>query len=77
MNSTGLDPGSNRVFFDSLILTKEMFFREVNFFEGIARKLLKSTYAAMNHIITEEGRAIGKERQKAIDAFLRYGNGTG
>jgi hypothetical protein len=77
MNSTGSDPGSNRVFFDSLVLTKEMFFREVNFFEGVARKLLKSTYAAMNHIVTEEGLAIGKQRQKAIDAFLWYGNGTG
>jgi hypothetical protein len=77
MHSAGSDPGSNRVFFDSLVLTKEMFFREVHFFEGVARKLLRSTHTAMNRMVAEEGLTIGKERQKAIDAFLWWGNGVG
>jgi hypothetical protein len=70
MHSAGLDPGSSRVFFDSLVLTKDAFFREIHFFEGVARKLLRSTHTAMNRMVAEEGLTIGKERQKAIDALL-------
>ena len=77
MRSSGLDPGPSRVFFDSLVVTKEAFLRDVHFFEDIARKLLSSTRTAMNRFIAEEGLNVGKERQKAIDAFLWWGNGDG
>lgn len=77
MRSAGLDPGPSRVFLDSLVVTKEAFLRDVDFFAGVARKLLRSTHTAMNRLVTEEGLTIGKERQKAIEAFLWWGNGDG
>jgi hypothetical protein len=77
MRSAGLDPERSRVFFDSLVVTKEAFLRDVQFLEGIARKILKSTRSGANRVVAEEGLTIGKEHQKAIDAFLWWGNGDG
>lgn len=75
IRSAGLDPGRSRVFFDSLVVTKEVFLRDAQLLEDVARKLLRSTHNAMNRVVAEEDLKIDKERQKAIDAFLWWGNG--
>lgn len=77
MRSAGLDPDASRMFFDSRVVTKEAFLQDVQFFEDIARKLLKSTHSGAKRLVAEEGLTLGKERQKAIDAFLWWGNGEG
>ena len=77
LRSAGLPPGKGRVFFDSLVVTKEAFLRDLEFLKDIARKMLKSTHAAANRLVAEQGLAIGEERQKAIDAFLWWGNEDG
>lgn len=77
MRAGGLDSGRGRIFFDSLVVTRESFLLDLEFLEGIARKMLKSTHAAANRLVAEEGLTIGGERQKAIDAFLWWGNVNG
>jgi hypothetical protein len=77
MRGADLDPERSRVFFDSLVVTKEAFLRDVQFFEDVGRKLLRGSRNAMNRIVAEEALTLDKERQKAIDAFLWWGNGDG
>jgi hypothetical protein len=77
MRAAGLDLGNIRVFTDSLVVTREGFVRDVEFFEGVALKMLKSTHAALNRVVTEEGLSIPTERKKAIDAFLWWEHGDG
>ena len=77
MSGAGPDPGRNRVFFDSLVVTRESFLRDLEFLERIARKMLRSTHAAANRLVAEQELIIGGERQKAINAFLWWGNGDG
>ena len=77
MRPADVDPGKDRVFFDSLVVTKEAFLHDLEFLGGIARKVLKSTHAAANRLVGEQALTIGQERQKAIDAFLWWGNGDG
>jgi len=63
----------HRPYFSSLAVTAEYFEKRRAFIEGIAKKILKSTHEALKHYSTELGTEYAPERQKAMNAFLWWG----
>lgn len=57
---------------DSLVITKEYVINKINFIDEMARKLLMASHRAVISYVEANGISIGPQRQKAIDAFLRW-----
>jgi hypothetical protein len=66
----GSKSGTDRAFFDSLVITKESIFEKIEFIRNVAHKLLKATHRAMARHISENDMRIDEQRRKALDAFL-------
>jgi len=69
----GTDGAGYRPYFSSLPVTAEYFEKRRVFVEGIAKKTLKTTHAALKHYSTELGVQYTPEREKAMNAFLWWG----
>lgn len=61
---------ASQPFFDSLVVTPEYFDERLEFINGIARKILKSTHSALHDYVAKSSSDYHPERLKALDAFL-------
>jgi hypothetical protein len=64
-------------FWDSLTATAEYFDERLKFIVHIARKLLNASHSALNDHITKLAAPYSKERMKAVNALLWWGDEGG
>jgi hypothetical protein len=73
-------PGSARTpkpFWDGLAVGPDQFTAYADLAERIAKKLLQSSHTATLKFVREQGLRLGRERKKALDAFLWWGDDEG
>ena len=56
----------DRVFFDSLVITRSRFLSDSSFFESIAEKIIKATDRTLKQYINENNINLSKEGEKAL-----------
>lgn len=61
-----------RIFFDSLILSREEVEEWIDFLEGIVVKTVEGSYKALNKFISEKNLSLNEERIKAINLLKEY-----
>lgn len=62
----------NRTYYDSLVVTKQMFSEASFFLEGIVTKTMKATQEALIQFIKEKGIEQDEENTKAVKALVWY-----
>src|SRR5439155_11272887 len=69
-----LDPGRDRPFLDSLVVTRGYLDRRFAFIERIAAKLLKASHRALVKYLADSRAQVAKWKKAALDSFLDWGD---
>lgn len=61
-------------YFGSIVVTTDYFHKRLEFVQDMAQKILRGTHAAMTAYLMESSVKYSEQRQKALDAFLWWGD---